>query len=142
MGQDVDSSALSSAKRLTGLPRRIGCGVMLVLWFSALSLPFAMFWLGMGQSITIPRVGSPVADYPLLEIRLIMEIENRGLQIKRTNTFDQTDSRICYQTVMNYALWQADDSGDPTTSYCECYGYDAAGEQWNPVQQSVETCPS
>jgi hypothetical protein len=132
----------SALQRLILLPKKVGCGVLVVIWFAALSLPFAMFWLGMGQNITIPRPGSPIADYPLLEIRLIMEIENRGLQIKRTYPFEQTDSRICYQTVVNYLLWQADSAGDPATGYCECYSYDPSEQRWSQVQDTVVTCPS
>lgn len=109
---------------------RLGCGAALVIWFSILLLPFAMFWLASGRTITIPHGNVPEAsEHPLFEVRLIMEIENRGLQVKRSQIVPDDEQRVCVQSNVNYLLWESEE-GELTALYCECYERESAEDDW------------
>ncbi len=131
----------SSFFRPTTRIGKIGCGFLLIVWFALLLLPITMFWLAMGQTITVPRWGGVAAnDYPLLQIQLVMEIRNRGLQVKTTSSYEPGEMEMCYQTQVRYLLWQSDSSEDQSTQYCECFSRDAASDEWDASSLSVVTC--
>jgi len=123
--------------RRTVIPRpttplgRLGCGAALVVWFAVLLLPFAMFWLGSGRTITIPQGNIPDAsDHPRLELRLIMDADNRGLQIKRAGVAERGDEALCIQESVSYLLWESDTNSD-NALYCQCYERDSADADWS-----------
>jgi hypothetical protein len=123
--------------RRTIIPRpttplaKVGCGAALVVWFAILLLPLAMFWLGSGRTITIPRGGIPDAsDHPRLELRLIMDADNRGLQVKRAGVAQQNAELICIQESVTYLLWQSDENSE-NALYCQCYERESINAQWS-----------
>jgi len=113
--------------RRTIIPRpttplgRLGCGAALVVWFTILLLPFAMF---------IPQGGIPDAsDHPRLEVRLIMDADNRGLQIKRAGVAQRDDESLCIQESVSYLLWETDEE-NANVVYCQCYQRESADAAW------------
>jgi hypothetical protein len=138
---DGTSINQSSFFRPTTRIGKIGCGFLLVVWFAVLLLPITMFWFAMGQTIMIPRWSGVAAnDYPLLEIQLVMEIRNRGFQIKTTGSYQPDEMTMCYQTQVRYLLWESDSSDDQSTQYCECFSFDEASNDWDVSSLSVVTC--
>lgn len=117
--------------------QRFGCGVLLVIWFAILLLPFGMFWLAMGNSFKIPRTNIPdAATNPRLEISLIMDKDNRGLHIF-TSAVYQTEAQLCIEGHSTYLLWESK-RDDNNAVYCQCY--EAAGENWNFINQTNSIC--
>jgi len=126
--------------RPTGPLGRLGCGAALVIWFAILLLPFAMFWLGSGRTITIPQGNIPDAkDHPHLELRLIMDADNRGLQIKRGGVAERSDEQLCIEESVIYLLWQSEGNTD-NALYCQCYERQSAEAQWALTGTTNGTC--
>ncbi|MCA9913863.1 MAG: hypothetical protein KC496_10965 [Anaerolineae bacterium] len=109
---------------------RFGCGVVLVIWFAILLMPFAMFWLGSGRTITIPQGNIPDAsDHPYLEVRLVMDADNRGLQIKQAGVAERRDEQLCIEERVTYLLWQSEENSG-NALYCQCYERENAEAEW------------
>lgn len=118
--------------------RRLGCTLLLVIWFTILLMPCFMLVLATQQQITISQ-GSLPDQY--LRIWLIMEPAQRGLGISTTSVHPPKDANLpadslCLQTNVNYLLWQG--QGE-TSGYCECYHQEDTN--WTPVATYSTTCP-
>jgi len=138
------SEQISDRRPLIPTPKtplqKAGCSIVLVFWFALLLLPCAMFWLAFGNHITIFHANVPEPeDNPLLEIQLIMEIENRGLQITRTNIHENSTTELCVQSNVSYLLWQSD-SNDPNVTFCECYERENSEMDWEFVGTEPGLC--
>lgn len=124
-------------RRFRGL-RRLGCILLLVIWFMVLLLPCFMIVLATQQQITISQGSLPDQE---IRIWLVMEQNQRGLGISSTSTHPAkgdnlpTDS-LCLQTNVNYLLWQG--KGEAST-YCECYAHD--GDNYTPLASYSQACP-
>lgn len=127
--------------RPTTLRGKIGCGVLLVLWFVLLLLPCAMFWLATGHTFTIAHGGDvPEAEqHPRFEIRLIMETDNRGLQLFSSHVVRNGDNLLCVQADVNYILWQSSED-TPAVVYCDCYERSDTESMWLFVGTTNSTC--
>ncbi|MCU0511896.1 MAG: hypothetical protein MUE40_04920 [Anaerolineae bacterium] len=122
------------------LPGRIGCGLALVLWFTLLSLPCAMFWLASGNELRLAHGSVPDAyDHPLLEVGLIMTTDNRGLKFKTSVILPAGDAAVCVQTDLRYLLWYTRED-DPTTVFCNCYTRDTAAAAWQNTGSRAGAC--
>lgn len=119
---------------------RFGCGVALVIWFGILLLPFAMFWLGSGRTITIPQGNIPDAsDHPVFEMRLIMDADNRGVQIKQSGVAERSDEQLCIEERVSYLLWQSEDNSE-NALYCQCYERETTESAWMLSATTNGTC--
>lgn len=119
---------------------RLGCGVVIGLWFVVLTIPIAMIWLAIGNTITIPQSNVPEPElHPRLQVQLIMEIENRGLKLTSASVMASDETRLCVENNINYLLWQSDESASPAT-YCQCYQRDDSEDEWNFIQQIEASC--
>jgi hypothetical protein len=126
-------------ERKRNLLRRLGCTIMLILWFTFLLLPLFLFVLAVQQEITIAHAGDIPESYqhPLFQVQLVMEEDYRGLRIVNTTLHNSTETNICIQTNVRYVLWEG--QGDPAT-ICRCYERDNAKANWMLLEQTLETC--
>lgn len=141
---EMDEYYNETRKPLFNLPTskfgRFGCGVLLVLWFIFLTLPCAMIWLAVGNTITVPHANIPEPElHPRLEIQLIMQIDNRGLKFTTTSISESDTLNICVENNINYFLWESDSSAT-SAIYCQCYQRESTESEWNFVQQLESVC--
>ena len=119
--------------------RRIGCGVLIIVWFLILLLPLGLFILAINEEITISRGGDiPDAhEYPRLQLSLVMEVDYRGLRITDTSLHEDSNTRLCIQTNVRFLLWQGE--GDPA-KFCDCYTRDIAVDDWQLEATFADVC--
>ncbi len=118
---------------------RIGCILLVVIWFLILLIPLFFFILATQQEITIARAGDVPDSYqhPLFQVQLVMEEDYRGLRFVTTSIHDKTDEIMCVQTNVSYILWEG--KGEPAT-FCRCYEQDLTASMWTLLDQTLETC--
>ena len=114
--------------------RRIGCGVLLVIWFLVLLLPCALIVLAVQQQIVISTGSAPGQE---TRIWLISEPTERGFGISTASAISTDDHTLCVQTDVRFLLWAG--QADPL-SYCECYARDNAGDAWSLTGSSEGSC--
>lgn len=142
---EMDDYYERSRKPLIPAPQtpaqRVLYGVVIAVWFIILMLPFAMFWLAIGNEITIGRGDAiPEADqHPRLQISLIMDVDNRGLRLFTTNVQRENETALCVEGYSNYVLWQSEDENNNAT-YCQCYEREHPDADWQFVAQTLTTC--
>ena len=114
---------------------RIGCGMLVVIWFIVLTLPFAMLWLATGRNITLSRGGDAplTSQHPRLRVQLVMESDFRGLQISRNGVLTNEDTLFCYDQSVNYLLWENRGDEDINISREICYERDTIDNEWQPL---------
>jgi hypothetical protein len=120
--------------------KRPGCLVGIVIWFIAMLLPLFLIALAAQEEITIQHSGD-VPDkhlHPLLQVRLVMDADNRGLNITNATLHRKSDTAMCVQSNVRFVLWQGD--GDPVT-FCRCYERDAPDTDWSQVTTEQGDCP-
>lgn len=111
------------------LSRRVGCVLILVLWFLILLLPLGFFILAVDGQLTLSQRGD-VPDkhqHPLFQINLITEVDYRGIQFTNSTIHRQDDLNVCVQTDVRYLLWQGEGE---SAQYCDCYMRTAQEDDW------------
>lgn len=126
-------------KRKPNLFRRLGCTILLILWFTFLLLPLFLFILAVQREITISYVNDIPDSYqhPLFQIQLVMESDYRGLRIVNATLHNHTETTVCVQTNVRYVLWEGE--GDPAT-FCRCYQRSDSKTEWTLSSQQLEAC--
>lgn len=114
--------------------RRVGCGLMVVLWFAVLLLPCFLVTLAVQQEIVIGRSGAPGE---LLRVWLIMEPDQRGVGVSTTALSEPGADQLCVQTDTRFVLWQG---SEPPRVYCECYQRAASEGQWSLMSMENGVC--
>ncbi len=104
--------------------QRLGCGVLLVIWFAMLMLPCFLGILATQGQITISTGNAPGQE---LRIWLIMEPFERGLGISSASARYDGDNRFCLDTSVNYLMWAGNVEPSP---YTECYERENANAAW------------
>lgn len=120
---DFGMSAVPPARRSAA--RRIGCGVLVILWFAVLLLPCALVTLAVQGEIVVGRSGAPGE---LLRVWLIMEPDQRGIGLSTTALSEPASDQVCVQTDTRFLLWQG---SQESRVYCECYQRPAGGGEWS-----------
>jgi hypothetical protein len=117
--------------------RRLGCGAVLVLWFTVLLTPCLCIVLASQEEILIHLSDIPANT---LRIWLVNEAHERGIGIA-IPSLGATNSAnlICVHTNVNFVFWEGE--GKPT-NYCECYSQPQQGGQWELSSSSDGECPS
>ena len=117
-----DMTVASEEPRNPSLLRRLGCGLVLALWFLLLLTPCALFYLAANGEIRLQHGEIPQPhSHPRLLISLISDQDNRGLQVMRSSAVgDVSDLRVCVETAVSYILWESN-SGNQNVIYCDCY---------------------
>lgn len=126
-------SEAAEPKRRSPL-RRIGCGVLLVIWFALLLTPCFLITLAVQQEVRISTGGAPGQE---LRVWLLMEVDTRGVGVSTGTVKSQTDTNMCVQTDIRYFLWQG---SEESVSYCECYQRSSADDVWEPTTVETEVC--
>lgn len=124
--------------------KRMGCGLLLVFWFTILLSPCALFYLAANGEIRIWHGDIPEPHaHPRLLIELISEVDYRGVSVTNSSVLDQNpnDSEICVQTDVRYFLWETIDD-NPDVSYCECYAREETDSLWTLTETTTDTCPT
>jgi hypothetical protein len=118
---------------------RFGCFSGLMLWLVLMVIPPILFILALRGDITIPRYGD-VPDrheYPLFQVKLIMEDDFRGLGLMNTKLFSDNDLNMCIQTNVSYFLWEGE--GEPAV-FCACYNRENDDMDWVWLETVRESC--
>jgi len=111
----------------------------LTAWFLVLMLPCALFWLASGGEVHLQHGSIPESGvHPFLKIGTVMNPDARGFQITTSTITNQSDTALCVQTNVSYALWQSR-SENPNTSYCDCYT--RVEDQWQSASTISGACP-
>ncbi len=142
IAQPANSNALApiETKKRSRL-RRLGCGLILALWFLLLLTPCALFYLAANGEIRLYHADIPQPhSHPLLLISLINEMDNRGLQFLRSTTVGEfDDTAVCVETAVNYLLWESS-SGNQDVTYCDCYTRADAASAWTLIETHLSPC--
>lgn len=105
--------------------RRLGCGILLVLWFLVLLTPCGLFMLASRGELTLDLGSAPGQS---ARIWLVMEPDERGIGLSLPTVHSGADAdSMCVQTDVRYFLWQGE--AEPL-SYCDCYRRDDARADW------------
>lgn len=119
--------------------KRAGCGAAVLLWIVVLLIPAFLFLLAVQGEVAlwhggdVPEGGS----HPLLQVKLLMEIETRGLNITSSNVVKPEEGLTCMQTHVRYVLWQGEGSN---VSYCDCYTRESDEAAWELVTTNEGSC--
>ena len=127
--------------RKRSLIRRLGCGVVLVIWFAFLLLPLLLFVLAIQGDITILH-GSDIPDrqsHPRFQVFVQMEPEVQGLQFTTSSIKDIDSQKMCIEVNVRYFLWEG--QGDPAT-YCDCYFRATHEDDWTYEETLLNACPT
>ena len=122
----------SSPPKKRSLAKRLGCGLLLIIWFLLLLTPCALFYLAANGEIRIHHADIPQPhDHPRLQISLISEADDRGLRIVTSSIVEQSDvdQSLCVETDVRFLLWESS-AADQDTRYCDCYGRASATAAW------------
>lgn len=125
-------------QRRPGPLRRIGCGLGVVIWFLIVLTPCFCFTLATQGQISLYHANIPDPDaHPMLEVRLVMEIDYRGLSLVSSSIVSEAAGRLCVQTGVRYLLWQG--QGDPA-DFCDCYTRADAEAPWQLAETYAGAC--
>src|SRR5258708_747333 len=96
--------------KIRRLLRRLGCGVLLVLWFALLTLPCFAIALVFQKEIILTHSDIPNDEF---RIWLIQDIRNRGVAVTNSRRVDAPNGVVC--TVINggFFLLQGTSSEPP-----------------------------
>lgn len=130
---ETDIIAVESNPKRSSPVRRVGCGILLVIWFLLLLTPCFLFVLATQQEIRLSLGSAPGQEF---RIWLIMEAETRGVGISSGRVDSGDDFAVCVETTINYVLWAGREDGNV---YCECYQRGSELEAW-ALTSFAEAC--
>ncbi len=140
MSESITPEEVTSQPQPSRLPRnpvaRLGCILLLILWFALLFTPCIIGFLviqGQGE-IRIPQGDAPEQ---MLRVWLISEAAQRGIGISSTTAFYTDENAVCIETTVSYVLWYGE--GEPAT-YCDCYTRSTPADSWSLVQTNTGAC--
>lgn len=121
---------------------RLGCGIVLVIWFMILLTPCALLYLASNGEIRILHTDIPDAyEHPRLSIELVSEVKSRGLRVINSSVVDNDldDNLMCVQTNVRFLLWQTNEDNQDT-AYCDCYERNESDAGWSFSQSTPDIC--
>ncbi len=113
--------------------KRLGCGLLLVLWFLVLLTPCALIALATQGEIVLTHSDVPNDD---LRIWLIQEAGQRGIAVSNARRVDAANATTCTLTDVRFLLWQG--TGGEAQHYCSCYAHQETG--WSSVAEGDAAC--
>ncbi len=120
--------------------KRLGCGILLVAWFTLLMTPCMLFYLASNGEIRIWHSDIPEPDaHPRVLVELITEIDYRGLQLTRSFPVNASESAVCVQTDVSFFLWHSIEE-NLDSSYCDCYQRDEDNSDWLLNETTIGVC--
>jgi len=123
------------------LPRRLGCWLLVAIWFAILLTPCGLFYLAANGEIRLEHSQIPEPHaHPRLLISLISESADRGLRIERSTIASIVDgARLCVETAVTFLLWQSS-GGNQNVQYCDCYLRADADSAWQLASTYSAAC--
>jgi hypothetical protein len=137
--QEIEYVVTEGPPRRRSAVQRLGCAAVVLLWMIVLLIPFFLFILAVDGEITLGHGGDiPEPEgHPLLQVRLVSEIDFRGLHITTSSQDRLNENNTCVQTNVRYLLWQGD--GDPAV-FCECFEREQPDAPWRQISTVTEPC--
>jgi hypothetical protein len=135
---EIPAEATPPAPRRSLLVR-LGCAGALVIWFALLLTPILLIVLAAQGEIGL-WYGARVPDseaHPLLQVRLLMDIDNQGFSLTHSSINAQTATSTCMQTDVRYFLWEGEGEN---ASYCDCYARADPDAPWAYLASSPGAC--
>ncbi len=128
---DATVEAAPAAESKRNPLRRVGCLLLLTLWFLLLLTPCGLFYLAANGEIRLDHADIPAPhSHPLLLVTLLSNADYRGLQITRSSIVSAIDgAAVCIETAVSYLLWSTS-GGDQNVKYCDCYSRADAEAAW------------
>lgn len=114
--------------------RRVGCWIVIVIWFLILLLPCALIMLAVQQEIVITTGSAPGQQ---LRLWLISEAEQRGFGLSTASVIPKDNNDLCVQTDVRFFLWAG--KGE-SSSYCDCYQRANQSAAWTSVSTATGAC--
>lgn len=104
------------------LLRRIGCGVMLVVWFALMLSPCLIVTVLVQGEFVIS-----LSDKPNHNLRMfnVDTDDRRGFGFSRGEIERESDNEFCVITQVRYIMWRGENS---PVNYCQCYA--RSGDDW------------
>lgn len=122
--------------------RRLGCAIALLIWFTFLLTPCALFYMAAKGEIRFEHrdIPQPYA-HPLLLVSLVSETEDRGIRFETSRIVEARSNELmlCVETAVRFLLWQYS-GGNQDVSYCDCYQRDGSEADWELVGTSSGQC--
>ena len=122
--------------------RRVGCGLLVPLWFMLLMMPCALIYLAVNGEIRVWHDSVPEPhSQPRLLISLISEMESRGLRFQSSTLFDPDAGNLstCVETNVRFVLWESQ-GGNQDVTYCECYARLDEASAWASDRTYGSSC--
>lgn len=117
---------------------RLGC---LAIWFPLIMLPLVLFALAIQGEVALWHNSAfpSGAEHPVLQIKLLMDIDTRGLNVTRSYVSSSADGNnaACVQTHVRYLLWQGEST---PADYCDCYARASDAEPWTLTSTAAGQC--
>ena len=131
--------------RIPRQARRLGCGLLVILWFALLILvPCGVFTLIAGGEIRVAH--SAVPDDNWLRIWSIQEAKLRGLGISTGYTVNPDANSVCTITDTRFLLWLGQSPGGRSyacyTKQADTYAIISTGNGNPPDSLQVPVTPS
>ena len=120
--------------------RRVGCGILIVLWFLFILSPCLLIILASQGEIVLQHRNIPESEiHPLLRVDLIMDIDFRGMAFTNSTKQNESDLEMCVQTNVRYLLWEGEGE---SAKYCDCYSRISVDKSWESTITTVGECES
>ncbi|HEX2622673.1 MAG TPA: hypothetical protein VHL11_21080 [Phototrophicaceae bacterium] len=136
---ESETPAIVYVGRRQAYIRRAGCGCAVLLWALFLLIPgFLLVLATQGEVVVWHENSVPEpALHPLLQVKLLMEVETRGLNITTSTPVNKPDNLTCMQTEVRFVLWQGNGNN---VSYCDCYQREGDKQPWTLISTVSGTC--
>ena len=122
--------------------RRLGCAIALLIWFTFLLTPCALFYLAAQGEIRFVHRDIPQPHaHPLLLVSLVSETKDRGLRIEASRIVEARSNELmlCVETAVRFLLWEYS-GGNQDVSYCDCYQREGSEADWELAGTSSGAC--
>ncbi|TVR22281.1 MAG: hypothetical protein EA396_06330 [Anaerolineaceae bacterium] len=119
--------------------KRPGCLLILVAWLALMSVPFFILLLAFQGEMTLGRGGDVPNkhQHPVLQVRLIMDMDYRGLNITTSSVHRADSDNLCVQNNIRFLLWEGE--GENVTN-CHCYSREDETVDWASVGVESGAC--
>ena len=136
---EVSDNAVAARKR--SLPRRLGCWLLIAIWFVILLTPCGLFYLAANGEIRLEHRQIPDPHtHPRLLISLISESDDRGLRIETSSIkAADSDTSQCVETAVTFLLWESS-GGNQNVRFCDCYMRSDGNSSWNLISTDGAAC--
>lgn len=124
--------------------KRLGCGLLLIVWFALLMTPCSLFYLAANGEIRLDHADIPQPHaHPRLLISLISETDARGMRMESASIVSgQVDGmQVCIETTVSFFLWHSSE-GSQDVRYCDCYQRADSAASWELSDTYSRACSS